>query len=290
MLYDAFPNIKFIISSSGSIALEEEAIKNLSGRYFLINVKPLNFREFLELRGKNSFLEKPELWENEIKKELSHYIKRSFPEIINWEDEILIRDYLRTTIIDKIVKQDLPEKFKNVNRDLLLSLIEIFYTEPGMFLDYDGMSKKLRISKKTLIRNILYLEFSYLIRRVRNFRPNILSSSKKLQRVYANWWGLVYCYYNNPDKIMENLVGSYIDAKYYWRENSKEIDFLNIKDKTIVPFEVKNKEIVFRNELKNIEYFINKYKIKKGIIIYNGDEDKINQIRLCPLWKFLLEY
>jgi len=30
---------------------EEEAIRNLAGRYFLITVHPLSFREFLELRG-----------------------------------------------------------------------------------------------------------------------------------------------------------------------------------------------------------------------------------------------
>src|SRR3989338_5904713 len=43
LIYDACPNIKFYISSSSSINLEEEAIKNLAGRYFLINISPLSF-------------------------------------------------------------------------------------------------------------------------------------------------------------------------------------------------------------------------------------------------------
>jgi len=99
------------------------------------------------------------LWRKEIKKEFESYLLRSFPEIIEWKDELLIKDYLRTTIIDKVIKSDLPEKFENVNNDLLFNLLNIFYTEPGMYLDYDSISKKLRISKKTLFGIYFILNF-----------------------------------------------------------------------------------------------------------------------------------
>ena len=293
LIYDAFPNIKFVISSSSSVRLEEEAIKNLAGRYFLINIKPLSFREYLELRDKNKFLENINLWKEEIKKEFQEYSLKSFPEIINWKDELLVKDYLRTTIIDKIIREDLPDKFKNVNKDLLLILIEIFYSEPGIYIDYDSLSKKLRISKKTLIKHIFYLEYSYLIKRIRNFRVNVISASKKMQRIYANWWSLGLIYSDNYDKIMENVVCNSIDAKYYWRKNDKEIDFLIVDEKKkIIPIEVKNKKEIAKNDMKNIKYFLKKYDIKEGIIIYNGKEDEINfegKIKFIPLWKWLLE-
>ena len=293
LIYDAFPNIKFLISSSSSVRLEEEAIKNLAGRYFLINTKPLSFREYLELRDKNKFLKNINLWKDEIKKEFQEYSLRSFPEIINWKDELLVKDYLRTTIIDKIIREDLPGKFKNVNKDLLLNLIEIFYSEPGIYIDYDSLSKKLRISKKTLIKHIFYLEYSYLIKRIRNFRVNVISASKKMQRIYANWWSLAFIYSDNYDKIMENVVCSSVDAKYYWRKNEKEIDFLVVDEKKkIIPIEVKNKKEIAKNDMKNIKYFLKKYKVKEGIIIYDGKEDEINfdsKIKLIPIWKWLLE-
>jgi len=293
LIYDAFPNIKFLISSSSSVRLEEEAIKNLAGRYFLINTKPLSFREYLELRDKNKFLKNINLWKDEIKKEFQEYSLRSFPEIINWKDELLVKDYLRTTIIDKIIREDLPGKFKNVNKDLLLNLIEIFYSEPGIYIDYDSLSKKLRISKKTLIKHIFYLEYSYLIKRIRNFRVNVISASKKMQKIYANWWSLAFIYSDNYDKIMENVVCSSVDAKYYWRKNDKEIDFLVVDEKKkIIPIEVKNKKEIAKNDMKNIKYFLKKYKVKEGIIIYDGKEDEINfdsKIKLIPIWKWLLE-
>ena len=200
---------------------------------------------------------------------------------------------MRTTIIDKIIREDLPGKFKNVNKDLLLNLIEIFYSEPGIYIDYDSLSKKLRISKKTLIKHIFYLEYSYLIKRIRNFRVNVISASKKMQKIYANWWSLAFIYSDNYDKIMENVVCSSVDAKYYWRKNDKEIDFLVVDEKKkIIPIEVKNKKEIAKNDMKNIKYFLKKYKVKEGIIIYDGKEDEINfdsKIKLIPIWKWLLE-
>ena len=109
--------IKFYISSSSSINLEEDAIKNLAGRYFLINILPLSFKEFLELTNKKNFIENRALYEKEIKKEFYNYLLRSFPETINWDNILLIKDYLKTTILDKIIKSDLPEKFRNINKE-----------------------------------------------------------------------------------------------------------------------------------------------------------------------------
>jgi len=293
LIYDASPNIKFVISSSSSTNLEEEAIKNLGGRYFLINIKPLNFTEYLEIRNKNKFLEDPKLWEKEIKKEVKGYLLKSFPEIVEWKDELLIKDYLRTTIIDKIIKSDLSEKFRNVNKELLFNLLDIFYSEPGMYLDYDNISRKLKISKKSLFEHIFYLEFSYLIRKIKNFRPGTFTTSRKMQRAYSYWGSLVYCYCNNQDKIMENMIASNLDAKYYWRKDGKEIDFLITNKKKITPIEVKNKKEITKNDLKNMKYFLKKYNLKEGIMIYNGEEKEITidnkKIKYIPLYKWLLE-
>ncbi|MGC8885402.1 MAG: ATP-binding protein [Candidatus Nanoarchaeia archaeon] len=292
LIYDAFPNIKFIVSSSSSTALEKEAIKNLAGRYFLVNIKPLSFVEYLELRGKADYIKDAKLRELELKKECQLYLLRSFPEIVSWENEYLIKDYLKTTIIDKIIKEDLPEKFKNVRRELLLKLLELFYSEPGAYLDYDGLSRKLGISKKTLLRHIFFLEFSYLIKIIRNFRPGLFVASRKLQKAYANWWTLAYNYTANYDKIMKNVVASTADVKYYWRKDGKEIDFLLVEDKKLIPIEVKNKTELTKYELSSMKYFLEKYKIKNGLIIYNGEERDIRikdkRIKFMPLWRWLL--
>lgn len=293
LIYDSSPNIRFCISSSSSINLEEEAIKTLAGRYFLITIRPLGFKEFLELRGKEKMIEHYGLYSREIKKEFFSYLLKSFPETILWDDELVIKDYLRTTIIDKIIRSDLPERFNNINKELLYNLIELFFKEPGFYLDYDSLSKNLRISKNTLYKHIFYLEFCYLIRIVRNFRLSTLSISRKLQRVYPYWWNLAYCYGENNDKILESFVLSAIDGKYYWRSLDKEIDFLKIEGRNILPIEVKNRERVEERDLNTLKLFMNKYKIKKALLLYLGDK-KIREfdgrkIEFAPFWKWLLE-
>src|SRR3989338_8566170 len=139
MVYDSSPNIKFLVSSSSSINLEEEAIRNLAGRYFLITITPLSFKEFLELAGKTKLAESPALYSREIKKEFFSYLLKSFPETVSWDNTLIIKDYLKTTIIDKVIKSDLPERFSNINKELLVTLIGLFYGEPGYYLDYDNL-------------------------------------------------------------------------------------------------------------------------------------------------------
>ena len=293
LIYDSSPNIKFCISSSSSINLEEEAIKNLAGRYFLINITPLSFKEFLELTTRQKLVENPRLYPREIKKEFFSYLLKSFPEIANWDNELVIKDYLKTTIIDKIIRSDLPERFNNINKELFYKLIDLFYKEPGFYLDYDNLSKNLRISKNTLYKHIFYLEFCYLIRIVKNFRPSTLSTSRKLQRVYPYWWSLAYCYGENNDKILESFVLSTIDGKYYWRYLEKEIDFLKIEGRNILPIEVKNREKVEDRDLNTLKLFMNKYKIKKSLLLYLGDKKIIEfdgrKIEFVSFWNWLLE-
>ena len=293
LIYDSSPNIKFYISSSSSINLEEDAIKNLAGRYFLININPLSFKEFLELKGREKIIENYKLYSREIKKEFFSYLLRSFPETIKWDNELVIKDYLRTTIIDKIIKSDLPERFNNINKELLYKLIELFYKEPGFYLDYNNLSKNLRISKNTLYTHIFYLEFCYLIRIVKNFRPSTISTSRKLQRVYPYWWNLAYCYGENNDKILESFVLSTIDGRYYWRNLEKEIDFLKIEGKNILPIEVKNRERVEERDLNTLKLFMRKYKIKEALLLYLGVEEIRDfdgiKIEFISFWKWLLK-
>ncbi|MBI4170814.1 MAG: ATP-binding protein [Candidatus Aenigmarchaeota archaeon] len=292
ILYDAFPKIKFFLSSSSSINLEEEAIKNLAGRYFLLNIKPLSFHEYLKLRGMEKLIKETRLFEKELKKEFDNYLLRSFPETVDWKDELAIKDYMRTTILDKIIKSDLPDRFRGVNKSLLLTLIELFYKQPGLYLDYDSIAKSLKISKKTLFSHIYYLEFCYLIRKIKNFRPSTFSTTRKMQRVYPYWWSLAYCYSDDKDRIMENLIASVLDAKYYWRKDGKEVDFLNVISRKIIPVEVKNAPTADAGDLKNMLYFLERNKITKGVVVYQGEEKTETfgkrKIQFIRFWKFLL--
>lgn len=288
IIYDSLPNIKFFVSSSSSINLEQEAIKELAGRYFLINVQPLYFKEFLELKKLDKYLKNINIYKKELNKEFELYLYRSFPETILWNDELLIKDYIKTTILDKIIQIDLVQKFRKINFELLKALIELFYSEPGFYLDYDKFSKDFRISKKTLYTHIFYLEFCYLIRIVKNFRPSTLSTKRKMQRVYPYWWNLAIPYCKSEDKLLENFVASIKNLNFYWRDLNKEIDFLEVKDKEIIAYEVKNKERIDERDLKSIIFFKMKYKPKEIFLISKNLNIKKEGINFISFLDFSL--
>ncbi len=271
ILYDALPNIKFFVSGSSSVDLEKEAYSNLVGRHFLIRVMPLTLKEFFELK-KGKKIENFELWKDELFLIFPEYLRKPFPEIVNENNEARIMEYIRENIIGKIIHRDLPKKFKNVNEDLLMSLIEIFYQNPGMLVNIENLSKNLRIAKKTLLKHLFYLIFSYLIRQVKNFRISVLAASRKLQKIYPYHWSLIFGLYRDIEKgkLLECVASSLLDAKFYWRKGSNEVDFI-IKNEKIIPIEVKAK-----SEIYGLVKFLKKFNLKKGILLH---EEKIRETK-----------
>lgn len=290
IIYDKFPNLKFVISGSSSFQLEKEAEVNLVGRHFTINVKPLSFSEYLELKKSKIELNKIKLWEDELKKEFSNYLLRPFPEIVDFKDAGLIKNYIKDNVVEKILRVDLMQKFKHINEDILEKLVDIVYSSPGLYVNYDELAKNLGISKKTLIQHIFYLEFAYVIRKIKNFRPNLKVSVRKLQRLYPFHWALRFGWNGNIDA--ETIVASFFDAKYYWRKDLKEVDFL-ILGNDILPIEVKESQKISRDDLNSLFFFLEKYNLKKGLLAYNGDEGIVNKgncvIEKVPIWKMFLK-
>ncbi|HDJ89108.1 MAG TPA: ATP-binding protein [Thermoprotei archaeon] len=294
ILYDNLPNLKICISGSASIMIESEAIKNLAGRYFLFEIKPLTLQEFGELYFERK-IDNYELFEDKLKMIFEDYIRKPFPEIVKWKDRIKINQYIRELVIEKIVKSEIPLIFKNINISLLSTLTEIFMKDVGTILDITSLSKDLGIHKLTLIKHLKILEFGKIIKTVKNFRPSIRSESRKLKKIYPTNISLSLCFYPNLSKgqIYENLVLTALNLDKYWRKNRREIDFLKI-NKEITPIEVKEKNRIKKHDLKNLTWFMKKYGVNKGIIIYDGEENTINinnkKILLYPILKTLFKF
>lgn len=289
LIYDRFPLLKFIVSGSSSFKLEKEARANLTGRHFLVEVAPLSFKEYLSLKNSPINLKQLKLWEKEIKKEFEDYLLRPFPEIVSFEDKGLIKRYIKDQILEKIIKMDLS-RFKGLRENLLVNLIDIFYSRPGTYLNFDALAKNLKVRKIALRQHLYYLEFAYLVRVIKNFRPSARSTSRKLARVYPFHFALQFGW--NGQINSEAVVASFFEAQYYWREETKEIDFL-VGERKILPIEVKESSQVHLGELLSLRYFLRKFNLKEGMLIYGGEEEKIGVdglvINKLPFWKLFLQ-
>jgi hypothetical protein len=288
LLYDALPNIKFVVSGSASLKVEKEARRDLTGRAFYIEVKPLSYKEYFELKF-NTKIDNTGPWEDKLKTQFPAFMMRAFPETINLEKE-KTAEYVNDLVLDKILFSDFAQTFKNVDAGLLKTLVEIFLSEPGMQLNVDSLSKSLRKSKNDLLYHIHMLELGYVIRIVRNYRGSIVSASRKLRKVYPYHPSLIHGAFKEVDepKLFECFVRSHLDAEFYWRKNGIEVDFVHNNQ----PVEAKYKKKIQQEDIKNLLEFMREFKTDKGHLISKDTTGvkhaKGKTIKITPAWHFAL--
>lgn len=143
--------------------------------------------------------------------------------------------------------------------------------------------------------HIFLLEFSKLIKIIRNYRPSLLSESRKMPKVYPYHPSLSYAYYEdiNEDAVIENIVMNELQVEHYFRERDKAVDFLLVENGKIIPIEVKNKKEIERGDIKSLLWFLKSYNLKDACVIYPGDDqfEKMDDLTIHykSIYKLLYE-
>lgn len=290
--YDAYrKNLKIIISGSESLFIRKKSRETLAGRIFEFKIETLTFKEFLVFK-KIDFKPLP-LYKKELNKLLNEYIlTEGFPELVNIGDKSIIKKYIKESIIEKILYKDLPAIFKIRDISLLEQLLNLFIEEPGQLVEISGLAKDLKISRQTLSNYLMYLEKSYLVRKLYNFSRSKKKSERKLKKYYPSVISTELLFKDDilsKSKVFEWIIVSQARAEFFWRDPYKnEVDMIMTKDE-IMPAEVKYGKIDF----KGILAFMRKFKVSKGCVIsYDAEETKKldnKTISIVPAYKFLLE-
>ena len=271
LLYDNFPDLRFVLSGSASIQLEKDAMDDLAGRCFMETVPVLSLREYYELKH-GVRIDRFELYRRELDIELDAFLRKPFPELVGQGDDALVGQYIRNTVLSKVIRVDAVDAFGDVDTRLLETLLGVLYASPGMVMNVDSLSRTLGVHKLTLGKYLYILEFSRLIRIVGNFRVSAHSASRKLRKVYPYDISLALAFNPQMDKgrIAECAVASKTGAEYYWRHDRREVDFILTEDR-IVPTEVKCKDAIDGDDLAAVRYFMGKFNVKSGRVVYLGE-------------------
>jgi predicted AAA+ superfamily ATPase len=289
LLYDAFPNVRIVVSGSASLQLERGAMDSLAGRYFLVEVPVLSISEYYFLKH-GEMPGNVRAHEGEIALEFESYVRRPFPELAKIDDERRISEYIRESVVSKVINEDLGLEFERVDTALLRALADIFLAEPGMTLNVDSLSKTLARRKQEVDRHIYMLEFSKLIRIVRNYRPSRLSESRKLRKVYP--YDISLALAENPSidrgRVLESLLISRLGIGRYWREGAKEVDALLADGRKLIPVEIKSADTFREDFVKGLEYFISRFGAERGILLYNGKEMGVGRVRTANIRRVLI--
>lgn len=285
-LYDTHKNIKIIISGSESLFIRKGIKENLGGRIFEFVVSPLTFREYLSFIDKNEWARKPALFSKEIVKAFRDFmISNGFPEIAHERDSRVIHKYLKETVVDKILFQDIPQLFEVRNVGIVGELLDIISYSPGQIIDVSKLAKELGLSRQAVASYLDYLEKSFLIKKVYNFSRNLRKQKRSLKKYYP----AVVFPQVVEDKFalcFENSLIWQSGVSFFWRDAYKnEVDAILVKaGRRIIPVEIKTGEV----ELTGIARFIRKFKISGGLVITLDKSAVKGNIRLVPFYSYLL--
>lgn len=272
--YDLYPQLKFFLSGSSSLFLKKKKQESLAGRIFSFVLPPLDFEEYLLFKEKEEILKKPLLFWSEIEKEFETFLYSQFIESIKLK--LLERKEYFVSIMRKIVFEDIPSVFPVENPELLWRLVKIIGQRPGILLNYQNLASDLGVSNKTISLYLYFLEEAFLVKKVYNFSPNLLTSERKLKKFYLASPSFSAALIDFPETglLVENLVLSLKDLRFFWRDAYQhEVDFVKT-EKEILPIEIKYQKKVSPKELKNIFLFLKKFKLKKGIVLSREEKER----------------
>lgn len=293
ILYDLHPNLKILLSGSAAISLQQGSKESLGGRVADFHMKPLSFAEFVRWKGVSLDQERPELFEPVLAPLfMDHLRKGGFPEMVGEARDDIIQNYVRNTILDRIIYRDLPAEFGLKDVELLGTLVEMFCLQPGMIINTENLSRDLGRSRVTVSNYIKYLRYALLIRELKNIRPGALVSSRKDKKIFPS--NTTFCFAYKPDfysedslqGIAEVAVADALEAEYYYRDNF-EVDFVARKDNTLLPVEVK----YGKPQARQVLNFLKKFNQPKGILVTRDAHSAETQgVETIPLWRFLLRF
>jgi len=262
---------------------------------------PWSFDEYLRLKGKRVGIAKDSNIERaytsfryEYKNDLIQFLKSgAFPEIADESDDFEIKKYVKKLTVEKLIFEDLPRVFPVEHVDKVCDILIHIVKNNGSIINYSNLGSILQLSKDTVKRYIFYLENALIISYV-SLHGSYTKALRKGEKFYSACSPIAFAYqeYYNEPNLVENAVlnklQQHFDKIKFYRDSLKrEVDFVVNN----IPIEVKWKSNISFEDLKNVLYFMDKYKSNKAIVVAKNF-DIINKnakkIYILPLDFFLL--
>lgn len=258
-------NISIFLTGSNSYLLSGELATKLTGRHLLIEMLPLNFYEYIQMK---QFLNKP--INSNIYLEFDEFIRcGGFPKSLyynNIEDKMVYTTSVINQIFDKDIKTNNKIKDKNLFEIIKKFVINNFGAVISINSIYKYLkdSEKINVDRRTIKKYIDILEKAKIIYGCELFdikSKKVLKGEKKYYLADLS----IYFALNTNNRInygpvLENVIYSYLKTKgyllsvgyigklecdfiarkdfddYYYIQVSKDISDKNVEDREFRPF------------------------------------------------------
>ncbi|HBU07076.1 MAG TPA: hypothetical protein DEB09_03245 [Candidatus Magasanikbacteria bacterium] len=278
--------VKFLVTGSSNFYLKNLFPESLSGRKFLYDLPPLNFKEYLYFHDKISLEQAQEKNISKILLEQNIFtVKRfepdyeaylqygGFPEVVvteGQETKQMILKNIFKSFFEKDLKiisdhQDIREL-----RDLLLLLVP----RVGSAMEVSKLASELGVDRPKIYSYLEFLQGVFMIRLLPKFSHSIDRAVAGGKKVYFSDNGLLNIIGKvNDAQLLENAVVNqlaiYGELNFYNKRNTAEIDIILNKE---MAFEIKSSGI--DSDKTKLERLSADLKINKNFVISKKFIDK----------------
>ncbi|PKQ27586.1 MAG: hypothetical protein CVT63_07220 [Candidatus Anoxymicrobium japonicum] len=293
VIHDMYPSVKLCLSGSAAINISKGVKESLAGRFFETRIDPLDFDEYLEFSGDDIDKKKEKVFELRIRRALEGFMANGgFIEALELS-EIQRNKYFKEGLLERVIYRDLPESFRINSPDLLHRCLRVCAGRPGMLLDYKNLGQDLGHDQRTIAAYFSYLEYSLLVNKLYNYSPNLLTSEKKMKKVYLS--STAFSKALSPrvgrPELIEQFFANVLKARFFSRTPQKdEVDMVIVCEGELVPVEVKIRSEVRKRDAAPLFKFLHRHKAARGYIISDGAEtsfsDGDKSVEVIPCWMY----
>ena len=287
-------NADIYVTGSNSKLMSSEISTYLTGRYVLIPVYPLSFKEYLDFKSSSTKSEK-EL--------LNEYIKfGGFPIVAlgNYDEQSAYQ--IVEGIYNSVITSDITKRHNIINFDLFNRVVKFIIENVGKTFSANSIVKFLKgegraLSVENIYNYLEWLEKAFVIYRCRRYDLQGKSVLKTQEKFHLADQSLKYCIMGfNPKSIasmLENIV--YFELKrrgyevYIGKLGTKEIDFVAIKrDERIYVQVCRTLPENSDREIGNLLTIKDQYP-KYVVTLDELSTGNVNGVKIIHLFDFLLK-
>jgi predicted AAA+ superfamily ATPase len=262
--YDLNQKIKFVVSGSASLFINQASKESLAGRIFERYLPPLYFSEYQRFSQKDDFID---------------YLNfGQFPELLEIADNFRKIEYLKDGVIGKVLEVDIGKIYGVRKTFDFERLFWSLLPNTGQIIASAKLMAELGLKKATFFKYLQILEQSLLINKVVNLSGSFRSEKRLLRKLYpasTNFLSLLPTSTNEGFKAecyVAFLLRKFEKKLYLYRLRDKEIDFILPEKKLAI--EVKYQKVIGVKDYRFLEKFIT-IKNYQGVILAKVEEKKV---------------
>ena len=284
-------NVDVYITGSNAHLLSGDLATLLTGRYIEINMLPLSFAEYYELKGGN----KRDAF-------TAFYLQSAFPQAVVITDDGIRSDYIRG-IYNTVLLKDIVARKKIADVELLESVTRFLLDNIGNIVSSNKIADSLtsygrKTTSVTAENYVSALLDAYVLYKARRYDVKGKQHLKSLEKYYAADVGLRHLVLGNANRdvgrILENIIYLELIRRGYdvrvGKVGDKEVDFVAISGNRRVYYQVAASVLdpaTFEREFAPLRLIKDHY--PKVVLTMDDLPSEMDGIRQMNIIDFLLD-